>query len=226
MEIHEADFNRALWGWGWSKPDAEKIRNILEPMNEQDRLAVQKEYEQQNHGHNLRDDLKERLGESSNEYLKLTAILLRKDGKSDETGQVRSALNKLNVAATREAELPGLCYVVIDAASPLNSAANLCHLYQNLQNETDQANAEADICKSISALTSDNIKEFKDTYKQNYGVDIEAALRSDSDISALTKDALGILFKGVDKRTGSDPESIKNALDFARLGLTTGNIHL
>jgi YD repeat-containing protein len=222
-EIHDAGFNRALWGWGWRKPDPEKIRNILEPMNEADRKALEKEYARQNNGRSLRDDLKERLGGSSDEYLKIEGILMRKDGKSDESGQVRTALNKMEQAADRQESRSGILNTVADVLSPGKGAYDL---YQNSQDKTVRANAEADIRKSIGALTSEQIKEFKDTYKKNYGVDIEAKLLSDPKLSPETKEALGVLFKGVDRRTGSDPESVKNALDLANAGLKAHNIDI
>lgn len=213
-DIDEALHQRALWGWGWGSPDAEKVRNILEPMSQADRKALEKEYEIKT-GHKLRADLKDKLGSDSQEAIKIESILNRVDGKSDEAGQISAALAKVEEAGKSLASRDTLPNRLAEV-SPMKMAADL---FLNAQDGTKKKNAEADLRKTLGSLTSDQIKELKETYKTNYGVDLQEALLSNQFISKTSRDALEILFKGVDKRTGSDPESIKNALDLAQVGL-------
>ncbi len=228
-KIDEAAFNRAAWGWGWSKPQPETIRNIIEPMSAADRKRVEDDYRATHKGHNLRDDLKAQLGADSPEYLKLESILNRKDGKSDEAGQVRLALNKLDTAAASLDSRSGIIRGALDLVNPIT---NTVDKYNDLQDMAARRSAESDIRKSIGTLTAEQIKEFKETYANNYKdangrpIDIEQRLLSDPAMSQTSKEALKILFKGIDHRTGSDPESVKNALALADLGLKTGNIEI
>ncbi|MBX9573819.1 MAG: hypothetical protein K2X77_33290 [Candidatus Obscuribacterales bacterium] len=228
-DIQEATFNRAMWGWGWSKPDPEKVRNILEPMNAADRKRVEDLYAKNNPGHTLRGDLKEKLGASSEDFLKLESILNRKDNKSDETGQVHLALNKLEQAAARQDSRSGAINWVLGRVNP---GMELINKYQDAQDNIHRNNAEADIRKSIGALTSSQIKELKETYAANYKdkdgrpIDLEKKLLSDPKLSQASKDALQILFKGIDKRTGNDPESVQNSLKLAQIGLNSRNIDI
>lgn len=228
-DIHDAAFNRAAWGWGWSKPDPEKIRNILEPMNQGDRKRVEDLYAKNNPGHTLRGDLKGQLGASSEEYLKLESILNRKDNKSDESGQLHIALSKLDQAAARQESRTGAVNWVMERISP---GIDLLNKYNNAQDSIHRNNAESDIRKSISALTSSQIKELKETYGTNYKdkdgrpVDLEQRLLSDPNMSQASKDALRILFKGIDKRTGNDPESVQNSLRLAQIGLDSKNVDI
>ena len=221
-EVKDAINNRALSGWGWAKPDAEKLRNILEPMSQADRKALEKEYEQQT-GHKLKDDLKEKLGGSSENYLKLESILNRQDGKSDEAGQIKTALSKLEKAAASLDSRTGVFNTVTDLISPGKLAAGL---YKDSVDARAKSDAEADIRKTIGSLNSEQIKELKDTYKQNYGVDLEAQLKSNPALSQETKAALNVLFKGVDKRSGNDPESLKNTQELVRIGLSCANVDI
>ena len=228
-DIHDASFNRAMWGWGWSKPDPEKVRNILEPMSAEDRKRVEDLYAKNNPGHTLRGDLKGQIGAGSEDYLKLESILNRKDNKSDETGQVHLALNKLDQAAARQDSRSGVINWAIGKLSP---GIDIVNKYNDAQDSIHRNNAEADIRKSIGALTSTQIKELKETYAANYKdkdgkpIDLEQRLMSDPSLSKETKDALGILFKGVDKRTGNDPESVQNSLRLAQIGLNSRNIDI
>lgn len=221
-KLHDETFSRALYGWGWSNADPEKIRNVLEPMNKADRKALEQEYEKQ-YGHKLRDDLKEKLGANSDSYVKIESILNRNDGKSDESGQVRTALNKIENANRSLDSRTGFLNTALDVINPGKAVGDL---YLDSQDKTAKRNAEADVRKSIGALTSEQIKEFKDQYRSNYGVDIEQKLTTDPSLSQETRDALKVLFKGVDKRNGSDPESVKNTQELAQIGLKSQNVDI
>jgi uncharacterized protein YneR len=226
-DIQEATFNRAAWGWGWSKPNPEKVRNILEPMSEADRKRVEDLYAKNNPGHTLRGDLKGKLG--AEDYLKLESILNRKDNKSDESGQVRLALNKLEEASARQDARSG---VITWAVGKVVPGIELMNRYGDSQDSIHRTNAEADIRKSIGALTSTQIKELKETYGQNYKdkdgrpIDLEKKLLSDPNMSQATKAALQILFQGIDKRIGNDPEAVQNTLKLAQIGLASKNIDI
>lgn len=226
-DIQEATFNRAAWGWGWSKPNPEKVRNILEPMTEADRKRVEDLYAKNNPGHTLRGDLKSKLG--SEDYLKLESILNRKDNKSDESGQVRLALNKLEEASARQDARSG---VIIWAVGKVVPGIEMMNRYGDSQDSIHRNNAEADIRKSIGALTSSQIKELKEAYGQNYKdkdgrpIDLEKKLLSDPNMSQATKAALHILFQGIDKRTGNDPDAVQNTLKLAQIGLASKNIDI
>lgn len=221
-EISAAANERALNGWGWKKPDPERIRNILEPMSAADRKALEKEYEHQT-GRKLKDDLREKLGGKSDNYLKLESILNRQDGKSDEAGQIRTALNKVESSAARLDSRQG---VFATAAELLLPGKQLSHLYSDAKDNKAKATAEADIRKTIGSLNSEQIKELKESYKQNYGVDLEQALKDNPSLSKETKAALAVLFKGVESRSGTDAESLKNTQELVRIGLTSTNVDI
>lgn len=222
IDIQDAVNNKNLFGWGFNVVDQEKIRNIIEPMTAKDRQAIEAAYEKQT-GHKLRDDLKQRLGADSSDYLKLESILNRQDGKSDEAGQIKTDLSKITQSMDNLRSRTGMLYKFGEAMSPMMSSIDSIN---NANDLTAKNNAEADIRKSIGSLTSAQIQDLNQTYQKNYGVDLATAINSNPNVSAETKAALEILLKGIDSRTGNSAESAKNAEALADIGLNSKNIDI
>ena len=222
-QLHDAAFNKNLWGIGWDDPDKGKIVNILEPQSAADRQAIAEAYKTK-FGHELKDDLKGQLGDKSEDWSHVQAIMNRKDGASDDAGQVHTALATLDNAAHRQDDRGGFLNGVMDVVVPIKGVMDAVG---NSEDGQKRDLAEADVRKTIGNMTSKQLDEARDAYRTNYpGHELDKDLLDDKNLSQGSKDALKILLLGNDKRVGSDPESIKNTLALADVGLKSKNIDI
>lgn len=215
--LKEAIQHRNLWGYGASAPETERMRNILEPMKADDRKAVEAAYKKDT-GRNLEDDLQKTLGGNSEDFKRLSGILHRQDGKSDEAGQIDVMMTRLNGAAQSEAARSTLfgmteSYLLRGAVGTALDAAKDIKLARESVSEVQ---------RSVGSLTSEQIQELQ----HRTGRDFNKEFQTNPNLSDNDKKALAILMEGVDKRSGSDPASMQRALKLTDLALATGNAEL
>lgn len=129
---------------------------------------------QQKYGHKLTDDLKDKL--SDGDGARVEALMNRRDGVADNAGTIHEALAKLK---NMDPPYPGWV-------------------------DDDRVRAEKEIRDAINTLTADQLREVEAKYKKDYGRDLQADLLNDKSLSAESKEALKVYFKGNDHRTDAD----------------------
>lgn len=207
-ELHEAINKKALGGFGWSEPDTEKTLNTLSTMNKAEREKVEAIYETRYH-QTLRSELKE-LGPEG--QLRAEAVLNRRDGQTNDAGNLRVNLDKLHKAAegAKLSELPLFMPVGPDMAL----GGSMAQAMQQGKFAQEKQNAEKAIRETFLGLNSEGIKKLDEDYLRVYGKTFTRALKEqEGDFSPETKEALKIITQGIDKRT---PE---NSVALAKLAM-------
>lgn len=206
-ELHEAINKKALGGFGWSEPDREKTLNTLSTMNKAEREKVESIYEKRFH-HTLREDLKQ-LGPEG--QLKAEAVLNRRDGQTNDAGNLRVSLDQLHRASegAKLSQLP-----LFMPTGPDMVGGGMAQAMQQSKYEQERKNAEKSIRETFLNLNSEDIKKLDEDYLRTYGKTFTRALKEqEGDFSPETREALKIITQGADKRT---PE---NSVALAKLAM-------
>ncbi|HEY9760162.1 MAG TPA: LysM peptidoglycan-binding domain-containing protein [Oculatellaceae cyanobacterium] len=175
QDIHDAAFHRNLGGYGWGSPEADPIKTVLGTMTQADRDALKQVYETK-FKTKMQDDINAKFNDDPVANSEINALMMRKDGKSDEAGTIHTALAKLGV----------------DGGSG------------SYDSNSDSARDEGEIRNALASMTSKQIAELRDTYQKNYGTSLDDALKADPNLSDDSKHAIGIYLKGIDNRTSQD----------------------
>ncbi|CAN5330773.1 hypothetical protein BH11CYA1_BH11CYA1_44280 [soil metagenome] len=160
--------------------DIKKVADVLEPMTEVERVQLKEAYKNE-YRVELQDDLNTYLSKS--DAAQCEALLKRKDGVADNSGQIHQALAKLEELAPSE-------YAIYSG--------------QEMPFTDGQVRSEKEIRDPLSALTAAQITEVKIKYQNDYGRDLASDLLNDKNLSLQTKEALKVYFKGSDARTDED----------------------
>src|SRR5579885_81961 len=231
QEIHDALYHRALWGIGWSSPDADKIFRELDSLNQADRQAIEKAYAQKYggsgkdfHGDELRRELKDKL--SSDDDARAVAMLNRQDGHTNDAGQVKTLLTQLDSAAGKQHHNDSWnpLHVLSDVVVP---AKFLYERYQNHELSGDRANDEKQLRETIAGLNSQQLAQLDTDYRAEYGKSFRDSILHDKNLSPETRAALEIYLKNPDpSKDGIDQRSAQDQLDLANLGLKYHNVDM
>lgn len=213
QDLKEALFHRNLWGVGFSAPEAERLRNILEPLKAIDRKAVEAAYEKST-GHKLSADLEGQLGKNSEEFKRINGIMQRKDGQSDEATHLTLMIDRVNGATQNLAARDN---VVVSALAATQPGASLAKAIADMRDASTREKSLTEVERTIGTLSSTAISDLK----KETGRDFEKELLANPNLSKDEKDTLKILLQGVDKRNGSDPESLKNFQQLSEIALRT-----
>lgn len=212
-KVKDALNHRNFFG---QNPQVDRLRNILEPLKEADRKEVELAYQRQT-GRPLREDMDKILHSRTEDRLRLNGILNRKDGQSDEATNLSIQVDRVNTSTqnlrTREELRP---YTAM-ASAGAGPGAGLAEAFADMRDSSKRSDGLTELQRTIGNLTAGNL----DDMKRQTGKDFQAELNANPNLTKDEKDSLNILFKGVDKRSGKDPESIKNVQDLAEIALRT-----
>ncbi len=164
----------------YATTDIKKLSDILEPMSEAERQQVKLSYKEF-YNKDLQTDLDAKLYKS--DAAQCEALLKRKDGVVDFTGQIHQAKAKLDEIKPW------------DISKTLGFAPEI---------SDGQMRSERQIRDSISSLNTEQFKTVKDKYSLDYGRDLESDLLNSDSISTQTKELLKVYFKGKENRTDAD----------------------
>lgn len=203
-------------GWFLQDPQSERMRNILEPLKEADRKQVEQAYEKQT-GHKLREDMAKILGPKSEEYVRLTGILNRKDGQSDEATNLAVQVDRVNSSTESLRFRDATRSSTMMAAGEGAMGVGLANAFSDMKDAGNRQDGLNELQRTIGNMTAANLEEMK----RQTGKDFQRELNANPNLTKDEKDALNILFKGVDKRNGNDAESVKNVQDLAEIALRT-----
>jgi hypothetical protein len=227
--IHDALYKRALFGYGWSSPDVDRVFRELEPLNQADRGALENLYGQTYPGkeqnyYELRKDLRDMLSADADAHA--LSILNRQDGRTNDAGQVNSLLTKIDSAAGQKAANNSLRaeHVLSDVLRPDKF---LVERYENHVLDGDRSRADKQLRETIAGLNSKQLAELEKDYQKQYGKSFRDALLYDRNISSETRQALGIYLRWADvSRNGIDNRSPQDLVDLANIGLKARNLDM
>lgn len=229
VAIHDALNRKALWGIGWSSPDQDRIFRELDPLNQTDRSALEKLYaekygQKDNNFYALRRELKDRLGSEADAHA--LAILNRKDGRTNDAGQLNTLLTKLDSASGEQKENNSfsLLHVASDIVVP---GKFLYERYKNHTLDGDRAAAEKQIRETVAGLNSKQLADMDRDYMSQYGKSFQKAILGDKNLSAETREALKIYLKNADPgQNGIDRRTAQDQLDLAAIALKNKDLDM
>lgn len=220
---------KSLWGAGSANPDAERIFRELDPLNQADRAALEKVYAQkfgskENNFYQLRRDLNERLSAETSARAK--AMLNRKDGRSNDAGQLNVALVKLDSAAGQHAANNDWSMSHV-AADILNPGKFLVERYNNSNLDVERASADKQVRETIAVLNSQQLIDLDRDYRAQFGRGLRETILADRNLSPETRDALKIYLKDADlSKNGIDQRSAQDLLALADIAIQSKNIDM
>lgn len=116
-------------------------------------------------------------------------------------GQAGTFMKEVN-ASLSKADAVSVGSIVDRTSGETNHAGNV-QLALTLA-KSDSVKGNELLAKTLMSLTSEQIDELKKNYQEKFGTSLTDAIKKDTNVSAATKEALGILETGADKRTSDD----------------------
>jgi uncharacterized membrane protein/anaerobic ribonucleoside-triphosphate reductase len=227
--LHEALNCKSLWGAGWSKPDVNRIVRELDPLNQTDRAALERVYAQKYGGneHNfyqLRRDMNERLTAEASARAK--AMLNRKDGRTNDAGQLNIALLKLDAATDELADNNSwsLSHVASDIVVP---GKFLLERYENANLTADRVSADKQVRETIAGLNSQQLVELDKEYRAQFGRGLRETILADRNLSAETREVLKVYLRDADlSNNGIDRRSAEDQLALTEIAIRYQNLDM